>query len=295
MAFSIFYSWQSDAPDKIGRRFIREALDDAVAEISQDTEVVDAPRVASGMEGVPGTPEVAKMMFDRIDESDIFLGDVTLVGNIPPLQTTKEEKRTPNPNVMTELGYAAARIGWERIICVMNEHYGPRNHLPFDVRSKRHPIDFTMEESVEKAERDAQKKELAKWLKKAIITCMDAEHEGVVEAISKLDILCLLVCSAYRNSPYFRDLGQDDANRNALSLVIDVPGFRTAIHRLLDLRVLRTDARLQKYAYHWTHRGTLLLKELAVRNKIEPVQEAIQQTIEEEIHAEHSNPSENTH
>ena len=290
MDFSIFYSWQSDAPDKTNRKFIRDALDDAVKEIDLDTEIVDAPRVASGMEGVPGTPEVAKVMFDRIDNSDLFLGDVTLVGSIPPLQDGREEKRTPNPNVMTELGYAAARMGWERIICVMNENFGTREGLPFDVRSKRHPIDYILDTSQKKSERKEIRKELTKWIKKAILTCMDAEHEGVNDAISKLDIICLLVCSVYRNAPYFRDLGQDNLNRKLLKNIIDVPGFRTTIHRLLDLRIIRTDAHSQKYAYHWTHRGNLLLKELKKRNQIEPVQEAVYQPIDDEVVVEEPQP-----
>jgi hypothetical protein len=58
MGISVFYSWQSDAPDKCNRRFIRDALDAAVAEIGKGAEVLDAPRVEFGMEGVPGTHSV---------------------------------------------------------------------------------------------------------------------------------------------------------------------------------------------------------------------------------------------
>lgn len=282
MDFSIFYSWQSDAPDKTNRKFIRDALDDAVNEIALDAEIVQSPQVVSGMERVPGMPDVAQMMFDRIDNSDLFLGDVTLVGTITRFQDDRDEKRTPNPNVMTELGYAAARMGWERIICVMNENYGPREDLPFDVRSKRHPIDYKLNTSQKKPERRNIRKNLTKWIKTAIITCMDSEHEGINDAISRLDILCLLVCQVYRNVPYFRDLGQDDVNRNRFQNFINVQGFRTAIYRLLDLKLLKTDAHSQKYAYHWTHRGQLLLKELKKRNQIEPVQEAVYQPIDGE-------------
>jgi hypothetical protein len=272
MGISVFYSWQSDAPDKCNRRFIREALEAAVAEIGKDAEVLDAPRVESGMEGVPGTQEVAKTMFDKIDRSDLFLGDLTLVGSIGPLEEGKANKPTPNPNVMAELGYAAARMGWERIICVMNEHFGPRDGLPFDVRSKRHPIDYTLDPSAMEDKKNAQK-ELAKWIKRAIETHAEYEHEAVRSAIARLDVLCLIVCSVYLRVPYFRDLGQDEPNRTALAPVLDTMSFRLAIHRLLDLGLITTDAHSKLYAYHWSYRGKLVLKDLAKRNELLPVRE----------------------
>lgn len=54
MGPSIFYSCQTDAPDKCNRRFIRDALDAAVAELGRGAQVIDAPRIESGMEGTPG-------------------------------------------------------------------------------------------------------------------------------------------------------------------------------------------------------------------------------------------------
>lgn len=216
------------------------------------------------------------MMFEKIDRSDMFLADVTLVGKIKPLKEGGKRKRTPNPNVMTEMGYAAARMGWERVICVMNEYYGCREDLPFDIESKRHPIDFTLDPAT-MAEHKGIKKELTKWIRTAIETCTAAHHEGVKEAISRLDILCLLVCSVYRRVPYFRDLGQDEQNRVALVNVIDLEGFRAAVMRLLDLRLLFTETHSGLYSYKWSHRGKLLLDELARLNQLQPVQEAIDQ------------------
>jgi len=43
----------------------------------------------------------------------------------------------PNPNVVFELGYAVQRLGWERVICVANTHFGAIEALPFDVRQRR--------------------------------------------------------------------------------------------------------------------------------------------------------------
>src|SRR5437899_2419856 len=120
--YTIFYSWQTDSPQECNKRLIRDAIDAAVDAIGSGITVEDSPRVESGMEGVAGTPEVASVMFDKIGESAIFLGDVTLVGTIQ--KTTNKEgdctKKTSNPNVALEMGYAAGILGWGRIICVIN-------------------------------------------------------------------------------------------------------------------------------------------------------------------------------
>jgi hypothetical protein len=39
--------------------------------------------------------------------------------------------------VLTELGFASARIGWEKIVLVMNTNFGPVEDLPFDLRGRR--------------------------------------------------------------------------------------------------------------------------------------------------------------
>lgn len=68
----------------------------------------------------------------KISLSQIVVSDITLI-------TGKSKKRSyPNPNVMFELGYAVAEIGWNRIIALTNDKYGfkPEN-LPFDINSQR--------------------------------------------------------------------------------------------------------------------------------------------------------------
>jgi len=69
-------------------------------------------------------------MFNRIRRSAIFVGDMTLVGTIAKAGSGNL-KLVPNPNVLMEMGYAAGTIGWGRIICVMNEHFGERGQVLF--------------------------------------------------------------------------------------------------------------------------------------------------------------------
>jgi hypothetical protein len=45
---------------------------------------------------------------------------------------------------MIEMGYAAGTIGWERIVCVMNQKLGRVEKLPIDVRNRRFPIRYKM-------------------------------------------------------------------------------------------------------------------------------------------------------
>src|SRR5260370_37228376 len=114
MEYTIFYSWQSDSDRSINRDFIRAALEEAAAAIRQGAQVEDFPRIDSGLENESGSPEIATVMFKKIRDSAIFVSDVTLVGTIPA-RGRGAAKRVPNPNVSLEMGYAAGRIGYERI------------------------------------------------------------------------------------------------------------------------------------------------------------------------------------
>ncbi len=263
MEYSIFYSWQSDAPDVCNRNFIRQALDDAVSEMATIATVEDSPRVESGMEGIAGTPEVATMMFTRIDRCAIFIGDMTLVGEIHNADSD-QVKRVPNPNVLLEMGYAAGIIGWSRIICVMNEHFGERMELPFDVRNRRFPIDYDLAPG-DRAAANKVRNDLARWLKFAIETVGKTEYAATSEAINSLDIDCLEILQRFGPSDYFvlpkfpaTVFGQLDTSK-----------YNAAVVRLLGLRLLKADVDANKglYAYHWTYLGKQVLLELEIRSE----------------------------
>lgn len=69
----------------------------------------------------------------KIDESDLFIADVSIIN----AKDNTSTRKTPNPNVMFELGYAACRLGWNRIICLFNVDYGEMGDLPFDIKHRR--------------------------------------------------------------------------------------------------------------------------------------------------------------
>ena len=127
--FKIFYSWQSDLPGNRTRSFIRECIDEAI-ELAQESETVEAER-DEATKGVTGSPDIVATLFSKIDNCDLFIADLSLcfTGN------SKMEKKSPNPNVLLELGYAVKNMGWERIICLCNTDYG--DSYPFDIAHNR--------------------------------------------------------------------------------------------------------------------------------------------------------------
>ena len=60
MPFLVFYSWQSDLPNKTNRGLIEQALGRAVKVISENGHLEQAIRLDSDTTGVPGSPDIAE-------------------------------------------------------------------------------------------------------------------------------------------------------------------------------------------------------------------------------------------
>ena len=131
----IFYSWQSDLPNKTNRGFIEEALENAVKAIHKDDSIEIKPVIDRDTEGIAGSPDISKTIFSKIIQSDIFLCDVSIVGTI--ITENGVPRPMPNPNVLVELGYALAKLGDNRIIMVVNDAFGKPELLPFDLRPRK--------------------------------------------------------------------------------------------------------------------------------------------------------------
>ena len=128
---TVFYSWQSDLPNSTNRGFILGALEHAAKTVRSDAAVGVDPVVDRDTAGVAGSPEIADVILQKIAQADIFVPDVSLV-------TSPDAKRpSPNPNVLLELGFAISRLGWDRVVMVMNTAFGKPALLPFDLRGHR--------------------------------------------------------------------------------------------------------------------------------------------------------------
>lgn len=248
--YTIFYSWQSDSDDRYNRNFIQQALESAAVEVAAAPGTRDRPKVDFGMERVPGSPEVATIMFRKIRQSAIFVGDVSLVGGIA--REGKSTKRTPNPNVLTELGFAAGTVGWDRIICVLNQAMGRVEKLPIDLLNRRWPIRYKLGPQ-NFSETDTVQATLTADLKAAIQAVVCADHEAVFEVEKRLDLNSILVVYTYRIAPWFNSGPPGRVTIGAAS-GIDILTLNVAVPRLLDLGMIASEFNSQAglYAYHWT-------------------------------------------
>ncbi len=124
MDFTVFYSWQSDRPKEVNRFFIKDAVEAAIKRINKNFKVDDAYLcIDHDTKDVKGIPEIIRTILKKIDNSSIYLADITYIAKTTP-QDERPAKAVHNPNVMFELGYALKVIGEEHIITVMNEAFG---------------------------------------------------------------------------------------------------------------------------------------------------------------------------
>jgi predicted nucleotide-binding protein with TIR-like domain len=178
--FVIFFAWQDDSPPPTNKQAIRAALRAASTRLEQEfgsgklgIELQEATK------GEPGSPNIPAKILEKIERSDIFVCDLTTVIK----QTTPSAIAAPNPNVIFELGYAVARLGWSRIIILFNEAFGSfPDELPFDVDRHR-ASRYTLKDGpdVKKAYARATLDDLLVEALKAIIVAKPEKPSGKKE------------------------------------------------------------------------------------------------------------------
>jgi hypothetical protein len=128
---TIFYSWQSDLPNKTNRGFIEEALRKATEAVHKSKVFGVELVVDRDTKGSPGSPDISATILKKIEAASVFVADVSIVTR------SGEGRPCPNPNVLLELGYAWRALGEENVIIVYNLSFGALADLPFDLRGKR--------------------------------------------------------------------------------------------------------------------------------------------------------------
>lgn len=165
----IFYSWQSDIDNKFNRGFIKNALEKTIVKLNLHLSIDDAERQVKldhDTKGITGMPDLAGTIFDKIKDSTLFIADITYVAD-------NQNRKLPNPNVLIELGFALAVLGSDKVFCVLNTAYGSTEDLPFDLKHKRHPIQYYLNEG--SADKSVQKKQFEDTLLSAIKPIIDLE------------------------------------------------------------------------------------------------------------------------
>lgn len=169
---TVFYSWQSDLSNATNRSFIQSCLEKAIKELRAEGAIHIDPSPDRDTQGVPGSPDIAETIFEKIDSSAAFVGDVSFINGChptPPKVDCDCTRPTPNPNVLCEWGRATKSIGFERVLVVFNEATGRIEDLPFDMR-KRRVIPYSLKEGDDKS---AAQKALVGKLKGALQSVLD--------------------------------------------------------------------------------------------------------------------------
>jgi hypothetical protein len=169
MEFKIFYAWQSDRVGGVNRHFLDKALREAAEELNQEVGFEFQAIVDRDTSGVPGSPEIAATILDKISQCQVLVADLTLIHD-PGVQP----RRTPNPNVLLELGYGAATLGWEHVILVVNTAFGEIEELPFDLRGRR-ALPYSLAAA---DERTPIRKDVGRRLKGALRTILEHRLRG---------------------------------------------------------------------------------------------------------------------
>ncbi|MCH7916024.1 MAG: hypothetical protein IH856_23800 [Deltaproteobacteria bacterium] len=160
MADTIFFSWQSDLPEKTNWKFIEDALNEVIVSLGQSEDELYEPirdlELDQDTKGVPGAPPVVETIFRKISECSVFVPDLTFVGS------AGSGRRIPNPNVLIEYGWALATCGHSRIVAIANLAFGKltADTVPFDLRHHRWPITYHLTPDTGAADRDAVRKKL---------------------------------------------------------------------------------------------------------------------------------------
>jgi hypothetical protein len=124
---TIFYSWQSTINPERTRLPIENAIKNTISEIKGFNLKID-----EATRNTAGAPNLAEDIISKIANCDIFICDITMINGLDK----EAVKKTPNPNVLFELGYARAHLGFDRICLLFNGDFGEVNDLPFDLDRK---------------------------------------------------------------------------------------------------------------------------------------------------------------
>lgn len=165
--FKVFFSWQSDLSANQTTRFIEESIELAKTLLPDSIILVPDEATRNRL----GTPDIMNSIFEKIDDCDLFIADVSIVGQYSiPVEDGEDPivKYLPNPNVILELGYAAARLTWDRCICLANTKFGAVAQLPFDLNHRR-ITDFCYDGSTRKQ----KMAEIAEIIKETVMAYID--------------------------------------------------------------------------------------------------------------------------
>ena len=172
---TVFYSWQSDSPQKSNRNFIQTVLKRAIDALNAKGTLAVEVVLDSDTRNVAGSPKIADTIYKKIDAASVFVADVTIV-KWTAGKTVKTRKALPNPNVLVELGYALKVLEDPRLILLTNTAYGRIEDLPFDLLGRR-TIGYTLTEK--DLEKNAEGERIRRQVRESLQRILEEALEGI--------------------------------------------------------------------------------------------------------------------
>ena len=155
MKLKVFFSWQTETNPQgfNNKQFLINCINSALKQIENKGDLEGITfEFHEGLRGISGNASVAAEMFRLIDESDIFIGDMTVAQHLNERAEALKENHelfmryAPNCNVYGEYNRALGKhdLFWKQIVLLMNEAnksvYDDPDVIPFDTRDRRWPI-----------------------------------------------------------------------------------------------------------------------------------------------------------
>lgn len=176
---TVFYSWESDLPGKTTRNLIEGCLNTAIQQLGREDDLDVDPSLDRDTKGVTGSPVILDAILEKIDNCAAFVADVSII-NSADVRRDPPARPTPNPNVLIEFGYAVKTLGWDRILPVCNDFYGPIDQLPFDIPERR-VIAYSLSDSPTPEEIKAAKEKLTAIFKSRIKDILRLKREAILD------------------------------------------------------------------------------------------------------------------
>jgi hypothetical protein len=194
---------------------------------------------------------VPSTIADKIRECDVFVADVTTITG-----ADLSGRPCPNPNVVFELGYAVAHVGWRRIILLVNEAVSPLSDLPFDFDRHR-AMTYRHAERPTKAEKDA----LAASLANAVsmigrhdpLRPRELEGRSPEQIIRERDVENIRWALEQIHQPSLDDFAMDMPDRFNHRVLFDIESFRGVLQNsLFHVSDERVDGLLHDMLEGWS-------------------------------------------
>ena len=191
MDLKLFFSWQSDSDTKKLQQkiFIKECIQTAIKNVNKELKYVNIG-YQEGVKGISGSSEIIPEIEERIKKCHIFIGDFTFINQENWFTKIYKKifkikyKITPNPNVLNEYSRFLGRDFMEyQGFCVSNTKFGDPNTdvnlMPADMRGRRFPITFRLDEYNDKTLKDKYGKERTNFIKNLTVAIRECAEQAV--------------------------------------------------------------------------------------------------------------------